>query len=112
MRVEVHGERGQATVEFVALVPVVAAIALLIGGLLSGQRVREAADAAAVAAAVAEVQGRDAEAAARAATPSWARLRLRVHGGRTRVQVRWRGPRALASLVDATREVTFQPEAP
>jgi hypothetical protein len=104
-------ECGQATVEFVALVPVVAAIAFLVGALLAAQRAREAADGAAVAAAIAELQGRDAMSAARAAAPGWSRVRVRTSGGVARVQVRWRGPEALSGLVDAQREVVFAPEA-
>ncbi len=105
------GEAGQATVELVALAPVAVAIALLIGGLLAAQQAREAADAGAVAAAVATLQGRDAQAAAKEAAPGWSRVQVRVRGGVARVQVRWRGPRALAGLVDADRSVTFTPEA-
>ncbi len=104
-------EAGQATVEFVALLPVLVGIALLIGGLLAGQRAREAADAAAVAAAIATLQGRDAERAAIAAAPGWTRVRVRVHDGVARVRVRWRGPSALADLVDVDREVAFTPGA-
>ncbi len=105
------GDAGQATVEFVALVPVVVAIALLLGGLLAAQRAREAADAAAVAAAIATLQGRDAQQAAKEAAPGWTRVRVRVHEGVARASVRWRGPRALAGLVDAQREVAYAPEA-
>lgn len=105
------GEAGQATVEFVALAPFLLGVALLIGGLLAAQRAREAADAAAVAAAIATLQGRDAADAAAAAAPSWGRLRVRVDRGVSRVQLRWRGPKALAGLVDVEREVAFSPEA-
>ncbi|MEH3053663.1 MAG: hypothetical protein PGN13_06570 [Patulibacter minatonensis] len=104
------GDDGQATVELVALVPVVAAIALLIAGLLAAQRVREAADGAAVAAAMAQLQGRDATAAAKAAAPGWTHVALKVDRGVARVTVRWRAPRGLAGLVDARREVAFAPE--
>jgi Flp pilus assembly protein TadG len=107
----VRGEGGQATVEFVALAPILVGIALLVAGFLAAQRAHEAADQAAVAAAIASLQGRDAEAAAKAAAPGWTRVRLRVHGGVARVHVRWRGPRALADLVDVRREVAFAPEA-
>ena len=105
-------ERGQATVELVALAPILAAIALLVGGLLAAQQAREAADGAAGAAAIASLQGRDAEAAARAAAPRWSAVRVRVVRGVARVHVRWRGPHALSDLVDVDREVAFAPEAP
>lgn len=105
------GESGQATVEFVALVPILVGIALLVAGLLAAQRAREAADQAAVAAAIASLQGRDAQAAAKAAAPGWTRVRLRLDDGVARVHVRWRGPRALAGLIDVRREVAFTPEA-
>ncbi|MBO9532226.1 MAG: hypothetical protein J7513_04535 [Solirubrobacteraceae bacterium] len=103
-------DRGQATVELVALVPLVAGIALLIGGMLAAQRVREAADGAAVAAAIAELQGGDAKAAADAAAPGWSRVRVEVRRGAVQVRVRWQGPRALADLVDADRAVAFSPD--
>lgn len=107
LRRRASGDAGQATVEFVALVPVVVAIALLLGGLLAAQRAREAADAAAVAAAIATLQGRDAQQAAKEAAPGWTRVRVQVRSGRARVRVRWRGPDALADLVDVDRVVVF-----
>lgn len=100
-------ETGQATVEFVALVPVVASVALLVAGLLAGQQAREAADGAAVAAALAALQGGDPERAARDALPGWARARVRVSDGRASVVVRWRGPSELTRFIDASREVRF-----
>lgn len=103
-------DRGQATVELVALVPILAVIALLVGGLLAAQRTREAADAAAVAAAMAQLQGRDPKAAAEAAAPGWTHLRVQVAHGAARVQLQWRGPRALVHLVDVDRTVAFAPE--
>ncbi|HWI21085.1 MAG TPA: hypothetical protein VNT22_00565 [Baekduia sp.] len=71
-------EHGQSTVEFVALLPVIVVIALACGQLLAVGAAREAAAGAAQAAAMAELQGGEAVAAARAAAPGWARKRMTV----------------------------------
>ncbi|HYV16490.1 MAG TPA: hypothetical protein VE972_10770 [Conexibacter sp.] len=83
------GERGQAAVELVALVPVVLTVALgALQGLAAGLA-DELADHAAENAAVALAQGRDAAVAARAAVPDWThgRVDVVVHGTRVRVRV-------------------------
>jgi hypothetical protein len=81
---------GQATVELVALMPVVAGLALLLLQLLAGGRAVTLADHAAEAGAIAVAQGRDPRAAAREAVPGWSRagLRVRLDGGRVRVRLR------------------------
>lgn len=104
-------EDGQATVEFVALLPVVAAIAAAISIFLAGQRAAEAADQAAVAAAIAQVQGADPRAAVRSAAPGWTRPQLTIRGGRARVRLRWKAPEPLTGLVDVDRAVAFSPLA-
>ncbi len=104
-------EEGQATVEFVALLPVVAAIAVAISIFLAGQRAAEAADQAAIAAAVAQVQGADPRAAVRSAAPGWTRPQLTIRGGRVRVRLRWKAPAPLTGLVDVDRAVAFSPLA-
>ena len=103
----VASDPGQASVELLAFVPLLVAITLLVAGLLAGYGAREAADQAAVAAAVAQLQGADPKLAARAASPGWARARVDV--GRTRVTVRIeaRLPRVVAERVDARRSVVF-----
>lgn len=101
------GDSGQASLELVALVPVLAAVTLAVAGLLAGQTAKEAADQAAVAAAVAELQGGDARAAAKSASPGWSHTRVRISAGRVTVRVRPRLPRLIAGLVDAERSVVF-----
>lgn len=100
-------ERGQASLELLALVPLLVAVTLTIAGLLAGHAAREAADQAAVAAAVAQLQGRDPQDAARDASPGWTRARVRISGGRATVAVRPRVPRFAARVIDAERSVVF-----
>jgi Flp pilus assembly protein TadG len=87
-------ERGQASVELVALLPLLLAAGLGVFSLLSAGAAAEAAGAAAEAGAVALVQGRDAHAAARAALDGWPRpdTRIRVRGRRVTVRVTPAGP--------------------
>jgi hypothetical protein len=105
MRARVRGERGQASVELVALTPLVVAIVLAAAQVLAAGAARELAGHAAGAGAVALLQGADAEAAAREAVPGWSRGRLRVRVDGRRVRVRLR-PRAfvpgLAGLLETT----------
>jgi hypothetical protein len=83
-----RGERGQAAVELVALVPLVVTVALgVLQGLAAGLAA-ELAEHAAESGAVALAQGRDAAAAARAAVPGWAHGRVEVVVRDTRVRVR------------------------
>jgi Flp pilus assembly protein TadG len=88
------GERGQASVELVALVPLLLAVGLGLFSLLAAGAAAEAAGGAAEAGAVALVQGRDAEAAARSALAGWPRpdTRIRVSGRRVSVRVTPHGP--------------------
>ena len=81
---------GQATVELVALVPLLVAVGAAILALLAAGRASSAAEAAAEAGAVALLQGGDPEAAARAVLGDQG-LRLsalRVREGEVRVTVR------------------------
>ena len=73
-----RGERGQATVELVALLPLLLAIAFGVTQVLAAGAARELAGTAAEAGAVALMQGKDPVAAARDALPGWSRDRLRV----------------------------------
>lgn len=84
-------QRGQATVELVALLPLLIAVALAAGQALAAGVAHELAGQAAQAGAMALVQGDgDAAAAARDALPGWSRDRVRVvvRGRRVRVVVR------------------------
>jgi hypothetical protein len=99
----VHGQRGQASIELVAILPVV----LLVGAIawqlaLAGHAAWLTAQAAR-AGARAEVVGRDGEAAARSALPRSLERGLeveRLRGGGVRVSVRVPSPlRAWATPV-------------
>lgn len=83
------GCAGQASVELVALLPLVVAVALALLQALAAGQARELAGHAAQSAAVAIAQGSDGAVAARAALPGWARSRVEVavHGTRVRVRV-------------------------
>ena len=84
-----RGERGQSTVELVALLPLLLAVALAATQLLVAGAASEYADHAAEAAAVAILEGGDPQQAARDAVPGWSRshLDVRVHGRAVRVAV-------------------------
>jgi hypothetical protein len=93
-----RGTQGQASVELVG-----AAVALMVAGLalfqlLAAGRAATVADGAAEAAAIAVVNGRDPEAAARAAAPGWPDdgVHVRERGGR--VSVTLASPAALRGL--------------
>jgi Flp pilus assembly protein TadG len=101
----VVNERGQATVEVVALLPMLVVAALAVVALLAAGQARELAGHAAAAGAMAILQGSDPEDAARAAAPGWSRERMdvRVSGRRVRVRVRPRPPFGLAGrMLEAT----------
>src|SRR5687768_917841 len=80
-------QRGQSTVEVVALLPLLAAGGLAVMQLLAAGAAAEYAGHAAEAGAVAIVQGRDPEASARAALPAWSARRVQVRVTGTRVEV-------------------------
>ncbi len=109
------GARGQATVELVAVLPLVLLAALVAWQLvLAGQTAWLAAHAARVAAR-AEAVGRDPEDAARSALPGAFEPGLEVgrrDGGGVRVSVRvpllqrWRGPVAVSASSSLGRAST------
>jgi hypothetical protein len=88
-----HGERGQSTVEVVAMLPLLVAVALAIAQVLAAGAAREFAGHAAEAGAVALLEGGDPEKAAREAVPGWSRSRLQVEvkGESVHVTVRPQG---------------------
>jgi hypothetical protein len=98
-------EPGQASIELVALAPLLVAAVLAVAQLLAAGAARELADHAAEAGAVAVLQHTDPAAAARDALPGWSRGRIDVRVQANRVRVRLR-PRAflpkLAELLEAT----------
>ncbi|HEX8120601.1 MAG TPA: hypothetical protein VF549_04965 [Solirubrobacteraceae bacterium] len=97
--------RGQASVELVAMVPLLVAVALALGQVLAAGAARELAGHAAEAAAIALARGGDPRAAARDALPGWSRDRLDVSVDGRRVTAKVR-PVAfvppLAERLDAT----------
>ena len=98
-------ESGQATVELVALLPLVLAVALTAATVLAGQAASEQAGQAAEAGAIALIQGNDARAAARSAIPDSTRGRtdIEVDGSRVTVTLRARLPLGfLATVLEAT----------
>ncbi|MCK9247882.1 MAG: hypothetical protein M0P31_02755 [Solirubrobacteraceae bacterium] len=106
------GEVGQASVETVAIAPLVAIALLVVTVALRAHDAQESAGMAAHAAGIALMQGRDPSAAAKAAVPDVPadRLRVRVRGDRVSVRVRASGPRALVARFDATQTVHARPE--
>ena len=98
-------ERGQASIELVALLPVLLVVALGAAQLLAAGYAAVLAGNAAEAAALAVAGGGDPEAAARAALPGWSRKRLEVaaRGGEVRVRLR---PPALIPRLAGELEVT------
>jgi hypothetical protein len=99
-RRERERERGQASVEVVALLPLLVLVALTVLQLLAAGAAAELADHAAEAGAVAVLQQRDPTQAVRDALPGWSRDRVTVTvRGRT-VRVRVRPPAVTASLAD------------
>ena len=93
-------ERGQASVELVALLPLVATVAMAIGHLVAAEAARELAGHAAEAAAIAIGRGADPGQAARAALPEWSRRRMEVAVRDRQVRVRLEPPAVAPALAD------------
>jgi hypothetical protein len=96
-------EAGQSSVEFVALAPLLAVIALAAAQLLAAGAVSELAGHAAGAAAMAILQEADPAAAARDAVPGWSRRRMTVRVVGRRVHVQMRPPSPIAALAKLLR---------
>lgn len=94
-------ERGQASVETVALLPLLLLVALAGAQALAAGRCRELAGHAAGAGAAALLKDADARRAARDALPGWSRSRLEVEVRGRRVSVVLRPPGLLPGLGDA-----------
>jgi hypothetical protein len=106
-------ERGQATVELVALLPLLLIAGLAGAIILAGQAAGEQAGQAAQAGAMALLQDGNALAAARAALPNGARdrARIEVHGRRITVRLRPGVPiPALADTLTAEATANAGPE--
>lgn len=92
------GQGGQSSVEVVALVPVLAAVALALMQVLAAGAAAEYAGHAAEAGAVAVVQGGDPTEAARKALPAWSARRVAVEVSGQKVAVRVEPPVVLPAL--------------
>lgn len=105
---------GQASVELLALLPLVAVVAAAAFHVLAAGAAAEAAGAAAEAGAVALLQDRDAGAAVRASLASWPRssTTVRIAGRRISVTVRPRGLRILADRLTARSSADAGPTGP
>jgi hypothetical protein len=107
------GARGQATVEAIALVPVMLAVALGVLQLLAVGYASVLAGNAAEAGALALAAGSDARAGARQALPGWSRARARVEVDGGRVAVHLRPPSPLRALAEGLEvRATAAVEAP
>ncbi len=108
-----EGESGQATVELVALLPLVFVITVTAAAVLAGHGAQEQAGAAAQAGAMALLQGGDPRAAAQRALPPATRARatITIAGRRVTVRVRPSLPvRAVAAAMTAEASAEAGPE--
>jgi len=92
--------RGQATVEVVGLLPLLALAGVAVLQVLAAGAAHEYAGHAAQAGAIALADGRDARDAARDAIPGWTRRRLTVRVQGRRVHVRLRPPTIVRAAGD------------
>jgi hypothetical protein len=90
--------RGQASVEFLAAVPMILVAGLVCLQLLAAGYALTLADGAAEAGAIAAASGLAEEPAVRAALPGWAADRVDVDSEGGRVTVRLRPPSPLAAV--------------
>ncbi len=97
----VADERGQSTVEVVALLPVLLVVVLAAAQLFVAGLAREQAGTAAQAGAMALLQREDPKDAVRASVPGWSRTRVTTRVQGRRVEVRLRPPSLVPGLADA-----------
>jgi hypothetical protein len=111
--VKAAAARGQATVETIALAPVVVAIGLALLQLLAVGYASVLAGNAAEAGALALAAGTDAREGVRRSLPGWSRARARVEVDGGRVAVHLRPPSLLEALADGLEvSATAAVEAP
>jgi hypothetical protein len=91
---------GQATVETVALVPLIVAVGLAVLQLLAVGYASVLAGSAAEAGALALAAGGDPRAGVREALPGWSETKARVSVEGGRVEVRLRPPSPLGALAE------------
>ena len=94
------GQRGQATLEALGLMPAVVLVGLACLQLLAVGYAKVLAGTAAEAGALALAAGADARAGVHEALPGWARARARIGVRHGTVAVRLRPPSALDALAD------------
>ena len=92
--------RGQAAVEVVGMLPLLALAGMAVLQLLAAGAAHEYAGHAAEAGAMALADGHDAREAARGALPGWSRRRVDVHVDGRRVRVRLRPPSVIGAVGD------------
>jgi hypothetical protein len=91
-------QRGQATIEAIALIPVLIAIGLVLLQLLAVGYASVLAGSSAEAGALALAAGTDARDAVKEALPGWSQARAEVSVDRGRIEVRLRPPSPLRAL--------------
>lgn len=107
------GARGQATIETIALAPVIVAIGLALLQLLAVGYASVLAGNAAEAGALALAAGADARDGAKQALPGWSRARARVEVEGGRVEVHLRPPSPIEALAEGLQvSATAAVEAP
>lgn len=114
MRPALRSACGQATVELVALLPLLLAVGLSAAALVAGHSANEQAGIAAQAGAMAVLQGADPRQAAERALPAELRSRatIAVDGRRVTVRLRPRVPvAAVAAVMTAEVSADAGPEA-
>jgi hypothetical protein len=107
-----EGERGQAAVELLAMLPLVLAVVLALAQLLAVGYSSVLAGNAAEAGALALAGRGDPSAAARAALPGWSRARARVSVAGGEVKIRLRPPtllNALSRRLEVAAEAAVEP---
>jgi hypothetical protein len=108
-----RGASGQATIEAIALAPVVVAIGLGVLQLLAVGYASVLAGTAAEAGALALAAGADAQDGAKQALPGWSRARARVEVDGGLVEVHLRPPSPLEALAERLEvSATATVEAP
>jgi hypothetical protein len=108
----VRSSEGQAAVETIALLPVLALVAASVGQFLAAGAAATMAGHAAEAGAVAIVEGADPVAAVGRALPGWPRSRVQITVAGRRVSVRLHPPAlipGLGALLDATSNADAGP---
>jgi hypothetical protein len=99
-RMPVGADTGQASVELLAMLPVLVAVALAVLQLLAVGYASVLAGSAAEAGALALAAGADPRAGAREALPGWSRAHARVAVDGGRVDVQLRPPSLLGALAE------------